>query len=44
MALGSGSSKDKGSRKGDKGANKRKDNIYDMPSNDLDLVHDILSY
>jgi hypothetical protein len=43
MALGSGSSKDKGGRKGDKGENKQKDDIYNMPSNNLDLVHDILS-
>jgi hypothetical protein len=43
MALGNSSSKDKGGRKGDKGANKRKDDIYDMPSNDLDLVYNILS-
>ena len=44
MALGSGSSKDKGGRKGDKGTNKWKDNIYNIPSNNLDLVYNILSY
>jgi hypothetical protein len=43
MASGGGSGKDKGGRKGDKGANKRKDDIYDMPSDDPDSVHDILS-
>jgi hypothetical protein len=43
MALGSGSSKGKSNRKGNKATNKRKDNIYNMPSNNPDLVHNILS-
>jgi hypothetical protein len=43
MASGSGSDRGKGGRKGDKGANKRKDDIYDIPSDDPDSVHDILS-
>jgi hypothetical protein len=43
MASGSGSGKGKSGRKGDKAANKRKDDIYDMPSDNPDSVHDILS-
>ena len=44
MALGNGSSKGKSNRKGNKAINKRKDNIYNMPSNNSDLVYNILSY
>jgi hypothetical protein len=43
MALGSSSSKGKSSRKGNKAINKQKDNIYNMPSNNPDSVHNILS-
>jgi hypothetical protein len=43
MASGSGSGKGKSSRKGDKAANKQKDNIYNMPSNNPDSVYNILS-
>jgi hypothetical protein len=44
MALDSSSSKGKSNRKDNKAINKQKDNIYNMPSNNLDLVHNILSY
>jgi hypothetical protein len=44
MALGSGSSKSKSSRKGNKAINKQKNNIYNMPFNNPDLVYNIFSY
>ena len=44
MALGNSSSKDKSSRKDNKAINKQKDNIYNMSSNNPDLVYNIFSY
>jgi hypothetical protein len=43
MALGNSSNKDKSSRKGNKAINKQKDNIYNIFSNNSDLVYNILS-
>jgi hypothetical protein len=43
MALGNSSNKGKSNRKGNKAINKQKDNIYNMSSNNLDLVYNILS-
>jgi hypothetical protein len=44
MALDNSSSKGKSNRKGNKAINKQKNNIYNIFSNNSDLVYNILSY
>jgi hypothetical protein len=44
MALDNSSNKGKSSRKDNKAINKQKDNIYNIFSNNLNLVYNILFY